>query len=417
MKEGSTITKLVMLFLVVCLAAYFGIYIVQGLTDEVTTAVAYTYTVNDSVETDGLLVRQEEVLPGYSGIVNVMPGEGERVGAGQTVAVIYRDGDALAREDEIQALTMEAELLQYAMSQPTMTGGAGQLEDQVFRAVVELRASAAAGEFSQLEEQVLELKRAVLRRDYTYGQSGDTGRLAQLNERLRQLNSRSAMDTSRVLAKQAGVYSALVDGYEGRITPEGALVLTPSMLDDLLEQDMPEQGDSLGKLITNNRWYVVVALPEARAQRLVRGNSLMIGFSGEFERIVSMRIDHISKAEDGRCAVTLSTDRFLSETTLLRTQALEVIFDRQEGLRVPKAAVHILMKTSTDEAGNTVQSSTTGVYAVVNGQAEFKKVEVLAEGRQFYVVRSLDEGKTILRPGDQVIIRAKDLHDGKVLAE
>ena len=405
MKEGTTITKLVMLFLVACLAAYFGVYIVQGLTDDVTTAVAYTYTVNDSVETDGLLVRQEEVLPGYSGIVNVMPGEGERVGTGQTVAVIYRDGDALAREDEIQALTMETELLQYAMSQPTMTGGAGQLEDQVFRAAVELRASTASGEFGRLEDQVLELKRSVLRRDYTYGQRVDAGRLGQLNDRLRQL------------AKQAGVYSALVDGYEERITPEGALVLTPSMLDALLKQDVPVPEDSLGKLITANRWYAVVPLPEERVQKLARGRTLLVGFSGDFERIVEMRIDHISKVEDGHCAVTLSTDRFLSETTLLRTQTLEVIFDRQEGLRVPKAAVHILMKETADEAGNLVQSSTTGVYAVVNGQAEFKKVEVLAEGRQFYVVRPLDEGKTILRAGDQVIIRAKDLHDGKVLGE
>ncbi len=417
MKEGTTITKLVMLFLVVCLAAYFGIYIFQGLTDDVTTAVAYTYTVNDSVETDGLLVRQEQVLPGYTGIVNVIPGEGERVGVGQTVAVIYRDSDALAREDEIQALTLEAELLQYAMAQPTVTGGAGQLEDEVFRAAVDLRTSTAAGDFGRLEDQVLELKRAVLRRDYTYGQNADTGRLAQLNDRLRQLSSRSAMDTSRVLAQQAGVYSALVDGYEGRITPEGALVLTPSMLDDLLMQELPAQEDSLGKLITSNRWYAVVTLPEVRAQKLARGNSLLVGFSGDFERVVEMRIDHVSKVEDGRCAVTLSTDRFLSDTTLLRTQTLEIIFDRQEGLRVPKAAVHILMKETADEAGNTVQTSTTGVYAVVNGQAEFKKVEVLAEGRQFYVVRPLDEGKTILRAGDQVIIRAKDLHDGKVLTE
>ncbi|MBQ3135403.1 MAG: hypothetical protein IJB75_06300 [Oscillospiraceae bacterium] len=415
MKEGTAITKLVMLFLVACLAAYFGIYIFRGLTDDVTTAVAYTYTVNDSVETDGLLVRQEEILPGYDGIVNVMPGEGERVGAGQTVAVIYRDGDALAREDEMQALSLEAELLQYAMEQPAMTGGTGQLEDQVFRAVVDLRTSTAAGEFGRLEEQVLELKRAVLRRDYTYGQGVDPGRLAQLNSRLSQLRSRSAMDTSRVLAQQAGVYSALVDGYEGRITPEGALVLTPSMLDDLLEQEMPTQEHSLGKLITANRWYVVVALPEDRVQKLVRGHTLLVGFTGDFERTVEMRIDHISKAEDGRCAVTLSTDRFLSNTTLLRTQTLEIIFDRQEGLRVPKAAVHILMKESTDEQGNTVQTSITGVYAVVNGQAEFKTVKVLAEGRQFYVVQPLDEGKTTLRAGDQVITRAQDVHDGKVL--
>ena len=134
-----------------------------------------------------------------------------------------------------------------------------------------------------------------------------------------------------------------------------------------------------------------------------------------FDRIVNMRIDRVGQVEDGRCVVVLSSDRYLAETTLLRTQTLEIIFDRREGLRVPKAAVHILMK-GEDETGNSIPGST-GVYAVVNGQAEFKKVEVLAEGRQFYVVRSLDEGKTTLRAGDQVIVRGHDIHDGKVLSE
>lgn len=416
MKEGSTITKLVMLFMVTCLVAYFGVYMFRSLTDEVTTAVAYTYTVNDSVEADGLLVRQEQVLPSYDGIVDVVPGEGDRVGSGQTVAVIYRDAAALEREDEIQSLALEAELLQYAMSQPSITSGTAQLEDQVFQAAVTLRAGTSAGEFGRLEDQVLELKRSVLRRDYTYGQSIDTGRLAQLNEQLRQLQSRSAMDTSRVLAKQAGIYSAQVDGYEDRLTPEVALVLTPSTLDSLLEQTPTAQENSLGKLITSNRWYVVVSLPEQRVTKLYRGGTLLVGFTGDFERIVEMRVDHISKAEDGRCAVTLSTDRYLSDTTLLRTQTLEIIFNREEGLRVPKAAVHILTEESADALGNPITLSTTGVYAVVNGQAEFRTVEVLAEGRQFYVVRPLDEGKTTLRAGDQVIVRGKDIHDGKVLA-
>lgn len=414
MKEGTTITKLIMLFLAVCLAAYFGIYIVQSLTDEVTTAVAYTYTVNDSVEVDGLLVRQEQVLPGYNGIVKVIPGEGERVGAGQTIAVVYRDADALAREDEMQALALEAELLQSATDQTVVIGGVGQLEDQVFRAVVDLRTSTAAGDFGRLEDQVLELKRAVLRRDYTYGQGANSGRQAQLNERLKQLRNQSATDTNRVQAQQAGTYSAMVDGFEGQVTPKDALALTPSGLDNLLKQEMPVPSDSLGKLITANRWYAVVTLPEERAKELAAGKTLMVGFSGDFERIVNMRVDKVSNAEDGRCAVVLSTDRYLAETTLLRTQTLEIIFERQEGLRVPKAAVHILKnETDTGESAPGI----TGVYTVVNGQAEFKKVEVLAEGRQFYVVRPVDEGKTALRAGDQVIVRGHDIYDGKVLGD
>lgn len=409
MKEGTAITKLVMFFMAACLAAYFAVYIWRGMTDPVATAVAYAYTVNDSVETDGLLVRQEQVLPGYSGIADVIPGEGERVGASQTVAVIYRDGQALERKDEIQTLTMEAELLQYATTQSDFTAGTAELEDDVIRAVVTLRAGAAAGDFGRLEDQVLDLKRAVLRRDYTYGQGVDTSRLAQLNSRLRTLQSQSAKDTSQVRATRSGTYSALVDGWEQLLTPDYAAELTPSGLDELLDRKVAGDSGALGKLITSNRWYLVAALPEESARRLSTGETVAVGYTGDFERDVDMRVESVGEPENGRCVVLLSTDRYLSSTTLLRQQTVEVIFARDEGLRVPKDAVHIL----PDKDGGSV----TGVYAVVNGQAEFKRAEVLAEGTQFYVVRPLDEGKRILRAGDEIIVRGHDIYDGKVVVE
>lgn len=163
MKEGTTITKLVMLFLAVCLAVYFTVYLYRGMTDPLTTAVVYAYTVNDSVEAEALLVRQERVLPAGVGIADVAPGEGERVGAGQTVATLYRDSQALERREQIEQLTLEAELLQDATTQ-VEPGGTVELEGDVVRAAVALRADSAAGDFDQLEDQVLELKRAVLDR-------------------------------------------------------------------------------------------------------------------------------------------------------------------------------------------------------------------------------------------------------------
>ena len=69
----------------------------------------------------------------------------------------------------------------------------------------------------------------------------------------------------------------------------------------------------------------------------------------------------------------------------------------------------------TDEV--TVTRFSNGVYAVVNNRAEFKNVQVLAQGGQFYVVRPLDEGKLALRAGDQIIIRGKNIHHGSIVIE
>ena len=418
MKEGTTVTKLVMLVLALCIGVYFSVYLFRGMTDPLTTAVAYAYTVNDSVEAEALLVRQEQVLPAGVGIADVLPAEGERVGAGQTVAVLYRDSAALERREQLEQLTLEAELLQYATTQSDPDAGVAQLEDDVVRAAVALRADSAAGEFNRLEEQVLALKRAVLKRDYTYGGGVDTGRLTQLSAQLRALQDRSAQDTSRVYAKNEGVFSAQVDGYEGVIDPAQAGQLTPAGLDALLERGVHTDEGALGKIITANRWYLAANLPLRAAERLSVGSETVVRFTGDFSSDVPMRVESVSRAEGERCMVLFSADRYLAQTTLLRRQTVEVIFDSNQGLRVPKAAVHILTKTVTDkETGAEKKVSTTGVYAMVNGQAEFKTVKTMAEGSQFYVVQPLDEGRRVLRPGDQVIVRARNLYDGKVVQE
>ena len=417
MKEGTTVTKLVMLFLALCLGVYFTVYLFRGMTDPLTTAVAYAYTVNDSVEAEALLVRQEQVLPAGVGIADVIPGEGERIGAGQTVAVLYRDSEALERKKQIQQLTLEAELLQYATTQSEPGGGVAQLENDVVRAAVALRADGAAGEFGRLEDQVLDLKRAVLKRDYTYGAGVDNSHLSQISAQLRALQTRSAQDTSRVYAKEEGTFSAQVDGYEG-VNPQSAAQLTPAGLKELMKQGGKSDENALGKIITANRWCLAANLPVRAAERLSVGGEAVVRFAGDFDRDVTMRVDAISQPEEGQCMVLFSSDRYLANTTLLRRQTVEIIFESDQGLRVPKDAVHILTKIVTDkETGQQKKVSTTGVYALVNGQAEFKTVRTMAEGTQFYVVQSLDTGKRVLRPGTQVIVRARDLYDGKVVQE
>ena len=65
-----------------------------------------------------------------------------------------------------------------------------------------------------------------------------------------------------------------------------------------------------------------------------------------------------------------------------------------------------------------LDSDALGVYCVVGMEARFKPVEVVYRGESFVLVRSTAESnqETLrLRPGDEVIISANDLYDGKVV--
>ena len=76
-------------------------------------------------------------------------------------------------------------------------------------------------------------------------------------------------------------------------------------------------------------------------------------------------------------------------------------------------------ETVTDEeTGEESQVSVTGVYALVGAQAEFKPVTVLAEEEGYCLVKPeppADGARKILRAGDEIILTAEELFDGKVV--
>ncbi len=419
MKQGTSLITIVMAAIAAALAVYFGFYVFDTFNDPFTTTLAYTYTARDSVEADGLLARAEQVLPAQSGIVDVIRGEGERVGVGQTVALIYRDSQAQADQAELDALAMEIELLEYAADSGSVASAA-RLDEDILQSVVSLRSSAALENFTQLEDQVIRVKSNVLKRGYTYGDgltSADlSARLQDLKHRYSALHQQTASATTRVTAGQAGTFSTLVDGYESLLTPETVLHLTPSALKPLLTGSGVSASGGIGKLITSDRWYFVTSLPSYVADRLKEEAHATLRFTGDFSQDVDMRVDKIGPAEGDETLVVFSSDRYLARSTLLRQQTTELIFDSWSGLRIPKEALRMVkVRRENQETGQVSEENRLGVYVLLAGRAEFKTVEVVTEGSDYYVVQATSSDRTAFRAGDEVIVRATGLYDGQLL--
>ncbi len=419
MKQGKSFTTFVIIALAVVLAVYLGFYALRAFQDPYGTTLVYLYTVNDSVEADGVIVRREQVLPAQSGIVEITRAEGERVGVGQEVALVYQNSQAQSNQEQLDALELEIDLLEYAISQSGGVDSAARLDEDILQALVDLRAACALGDYADLEEQVLDIKSDVLKRGYTYGDgltSADlSAQLQDLRNQRSALQQQSAFTTGRVTAPQSGTFSNLVDGYESLLTPESVFQLTPSSLAELI--DNPPAADSaLGKLITSSRWYFAASLPGEAADRLSQGGVATLRFTGEFSRDVAVTVEQIGPAEGGQTLVVFSSDRYLSQITLLRHQTAELIFESWSGLRIPTAALRLLQEEQTDEeTGQVTQTTRLGVYALVAGRVTFKEVEVLTEGEDYYVVRPVGTGRDALRAGEEIITRGLDLQDGQLL--
>ena len=422
MKNNSLGTKLLMTAVTLALVLYFGVQAVNYFSDPLTTTLAYTYQVEESVSLSGWVVRQERLLEDASGgLLRLQREEGERVAVGGTVARVYADQAALDRQKEIESLNGRIEQLTYIQEAEAGVEVARKLEQQISQNILEYRASLAAGRLNDAEKHSAELRSQVLKYDYTISDTEDVdASLQELKARLKELNAQSGGSVKRVTAPESGLYSAVVDGYETVLRPENLSALMPSDL-TALRADSNLQSN-VGKLILGKEWYFVAAVPAETAQQLEklekRGGDLTLRFAKGVERDLEVTIDSVSEEQNGRCVVVFRGDMYLAQLTLLRQQSAQIIYDVVEGIRVPKEALRVVTRTVQHEDGTVTEFTVTGVYAIMGLEARFKPVEVLYTGENYVLLESAarsDQETLRLRPGDEIIITAKELFDGKVV--
>ena len=418
MKNSSFGTKCLLLAVTLGVLAYFGIQGLQYLGDPLTTTLAYNYQVEEGMDLSGYVVRREQVLADEaSGLLRLQQSEGEKVGAGGTVALVYADQASLDRQREIDELSGRIEQLQFAQEASLGSEVSLKLDAQIMRSLLDYRAELAAGRLDNAEEHETELKSLVLKRDYTYSDTEDlSGQIAELQSQLKELKAQAASSVRAVKAPVSGVYSAVVDGYETVLTPGLLADMTPSQLNAVqADETLTSQ---TGKLILGDSWYYAVTMSADQAKALRdSGGTMTLRFAKGVEQDQTVTLYAVGPEEQGRVVVTFRGEYNMAQVTLLRRQSAQLIWRTVAGIRVPNEALRAA-NTKVDQEGNGTTVESLGVYCVVGMEARFKPVEVLYSGDGFVLVRSTvasDQESLRLRPGDEIIISAKDLYDGKVV--
>jgi hypothetical protein len=428
MKNNSLGMKTLMLLLTLGVLAYFGVQGLRYFADPLSTAMAYSYVVEDGLELTGYVVRQEQVLPDAGGgLLRVQRVEGERVSKGGTVALTYADQISLDRQEEIEQLTLQKERLEYIRDSALAQEASMKLDNEIMRELIAFRRTVEAQRLDLTEESAGTVKNLVLKRDYTYSDTAELeAKIGDVSEQIKALKAQVSGAVRRVTSPVSGLYSGVVDGYETLLTPELLEELTPSQLSALKPERV--ESSAVGKLVLGDSWYYTAVVPTQTAKQLEKVmdkqgiTKLTLRFIKNVERDLPVELYHISDDENGRCVITFRGETYLPQLTMLRSQTAQIIYESIEGIRVPKEAIRA-ERLTVDSEGVETTVEALGVYCVVGMEARFKPVEILYSGEHFTLVvpaKELEDreaGKeTIrLRSGDEVIISARDLYDGKVV--
>lgn len=417
MKSTSFATRILMLLVCLGVVVYFGYQSLRYLDDPLITTAAYGCTVDETIDASGYVVRSERVLEDdASGLLRLARSEGERVSVGGTVAAVYADQASLDRQGEIDALEARIEQLEYVQNASLSYEASAKLDSQIAQDLLAVRAALADGRLDTAASRGGELRALVMKRDYSSSGDDAEGRLEALRQELQELRRQAAGSTRRISAPVSGLYSAVVDGYETVLTPESILEMSPSQLSGL--QPDSTVSSHVGKLILGDSWYYAASLRTSEIKELQEAGSLSLRFSKDVARDLDVTVQSVGWEENGRSVVIFQGKYDLAQLTLLRQQTAEIVLNTMTGIRVPQEALRVVPLSVTGEDGSETEVQTTGVYCVVGVKAVFKPVKVLYSGEGFVLVQPASTlKKHVLRAGDEVIVTARDLFDGKVVGE
>ncbi len=407
MKKTNAAIKAVGFLFFIALLTYLAVYIVQALDNPFTTTLAVSYTVRESAELYGIVVRDEEILKSAYESVLVTAENGKMVSKGQELASVFASGEELRRA--VRKSELEAEIASLEARQNTEASSSDKLrrEADISKRIIDMKSAVYSKRIYDIEERARELKALVFTGEY--GPESLQSKLDELKTELEELGGGGEKSSAKVSAPSSGLFCLYVDGWED-LKIRDVKSITASGLARLLGETRTAPENSIGKLIYGTKWYYAALMSRDDCDSLNQGDRVNMLLGGYDAKKLRMTVESKSRSEDGKCAVIFSCDRAMTDVMNLRMQEAELVFSEYTGLRVPKKSVHV------DENGKAC------VYVQTALQAEKKYIDIAYELGDFYVVgepkaKSADgkEPGDALREGDQVIVSSKELYNGKVV--
>ncbi len=393
MKKNSFAIRLIAGIFVVAIALYAAVYALSSLMKTETKAIATQYSVKGTIDISGMVIRDEETLLTYHDSVYILTEDGKRVSRGGAVANIYESGEGLAGAVRLHELeTKVSRLSQLSYSGAGSQGLDGEIKNAIFR----LKSSAQRRRLTDIESLTVDLDALLL--TASNGLEEAERSLAAAKREYDSLSQNSGAVYDVITAPYSGLFSRAVDGFED-VTPEKALQMKPSELEELISEKRDKNPLAFGKLVYGTKWYYAAPVSSEDCKKFSVGDSVNMIFGRYYSERIEMTVENISEPEGGKKVMLFSCDSSLADILAMRVQSAEIILSEDEGIRIPRVSARV------DEGGETY------VYVQTGVRIEKKKIEILHDIGDYYVVSSQE-----LRPGDTVITGGKNLFEGKVIS-
>ena len=371
------------------------------------TEIAIAVTVRDSVDVNGIVVRDETVVENSTGIVNFLVNDGDKVALGAAVAEVYASADTARNNLRLSLLQSELETLQTA-SELNRTSGANidSISGRVHDTLAALGGSVAQEEYRNLYALRTELITLLGSFSVSAGRTMDySGRLASLNAQIAACQSAGTAADSVVYAPVEGFFISTTDGFETRIDNEMLGAVSAEELRAIIAE--AEQSATIdtthSKIVSDYKWNYAAVVSARQAQSFKVGGTYYADFNYALVKNLPMTVTRVTEPDGtGNCLVVLECNRLNASITSLRAQKATINFTQYEGLLISRSALRL-------------KDGQEGVYIKYGSTVEFRAIDKVYETDEFIISRADPGDEALLALYDEVVVEGKDIYEGKEL--
>lgn len=402
MKEHTLVKILVVLAVLVFVfhQVYSAVY------KPITTESAVAYTATDGLNITGILIRKEQVITcDSSGVLHFEISDGNRVAKGGTIVSIYNDSQDsvnVTRLAEIESQIKDIEEIQgYNNLQASDLKLAGS---KVNEALSNFVFNCSAGNYSNAHSDSAEFLSAMNRKQVITGEEIDfSEKLESLKAQRDKLqNSLSAPIDTIDADESSGYFVSSTDGYEKILSCDDLDRLTPEYLGNIEPEKVSE--NAIGKIVSDYEWYIAARVSLNDSLKYKQDESLIIRTADKTSEPLPVTVKQINVSEKSDSAVVIfSCQQMNSSLASMRMGAMTVVNKEYSGLKIDKNALRVV-------------DGKTGVYTLSGINIKFVPVEVIYTAEDYVICEQKKvNDDNVLRLYDQVVVKGKNLYDGKVV--
>lgn len=408
----ETFAKRILMFVAaVLMIGYVGYHIFMANYSPVTVSSAERCVEYETLDTQGLVVRNESLIPhsGQAGYVYYIAQNGSRVSKNGTIADLYASEQQAADHQRLQQLDQKIEELESIQEQGQSNRvNLDIITTQLGKVQSELIGEMNASHFSRIDELSDQLLALMNKQQITIGKDVDfTAQIQSLKAERERLNASNTAPSGSISSPVAGYFVNSVDGMESVVNVDDILSITPAEFETAVKSEpVADNRAYIGKVVGSYEWYLTCVVPAEDMAHLSLGTALNIRLPFVSNDLIPVVVAAANRDRDGNVAVVFRCDYMSASLSNIRVEQVQILVEEHVGLRVPDEAIHF---NERHEAG---------VYIKKGNVIHFRRIQVIyhsESGRYSVCDINRENDDQYLQMYDDIVVEGKDLYDGKII--